>query len=302
MFQRRSLKWPITLGVVLIVLLVLITVGWILLATFGNQWVLLAIGASMLIIVLVGVVMYLVLTIKEINLNRRQSNFMDSITHELKSPMASLKLYLQTLTLREVDKAEQDRFHHFMLEDVERLDGLINHLLIAARLERGKTQETEEEVQLASLLEQCATSICLRYRVPHDTVRVEATPCIVRGRPVDVDVIFRNLIDNAVKYAGETPEVLVHLEPIADKVRVRISDNGRGVPVKMRRRIFGRFVRLGIELQRETPGTGLGLHIVATLVRRMKGSIRVSDAKPTGAVFEVTLPRAVETEPESSVD
>ena len=116
MFERRSLKWPITLGVIMIVLIVALTVGWILLAVSGmlNEkgpaplyWTLLTVGTTFLVLVLVGVVMYLALSVKEINLNRRQSNFIDAVTHELKSPIASLKLYLQTLHRRQVS-AEED--------------------------------------------------------------------------------------------------------------------------------------------------------------------------------------------------
>ena len=126
MFERRSLKWPITLGVIMIVLIVALTVGWIMLAVSGalNEkgaaplyWTLLTVGTTFLVLVLVGVVMYLALSVKEINLNRRQSNFMDAVTHELKSPIASLKLYLQTLHRRQVSEEEQAKFHRYMLED-----------------------------------------------------------------------------------------------------------------------------------------------------------------------------------------
>src|SRR5687767_3474580 len=129
MCDRRSLKWPITLGVTLLVLLVVLTIGWVLLSILGMRntasaplyWTLLTVGTLLLILVITGVSLYLTLTIKTINLNRRQSNFMDSITHELKSPIASLKLCLQTLDRRAVSAEEQAKFHRFMLEDVERL-------------------------------------------------------------------------------------------------------------------------------------------------------------------------------------
>ena len=132
----------------------------------------------------------------------------------------------------------------------------------------------------------------MSYRVPSHIVRLELQPSIVFGRRVDLDIIFRNLIDNAVKYAGATPQVDVSLRPSGDdRVLVRIVDNGRGIPPHLRRKIFGRFVRLGSELEREKPGTGLGLFIVRTLVRRHRGSIRVRDRdKGPGSVFEVLLP------------
>lgn len=299
--DRRSLQLPIALGVVMIVLVVALTVGWILLAVFGAlqrqemaplYWTLLAVGTVVLGMILLGVVIYLVLSIKAINLNRRQANFVDSVTHELKSPIASLKLYLQTLNRHRVSDEEYDRFRRFMLDDVERLDELINHLLDAARLERRPVAAEVEDVDLTELLHQCRQAVCQRYYVSEDAVRLKAQPCLVRGARRDVDMVFRNLIDNAVKYAGKPPLVTIHSQAGDEGFIVtRIEDNGAGIPRKLRRKIFGRFVRLGLELEREKSGTGLGLYIVRTLVAQMRGSVKVYDAAAgSGTVFEVRLP------------
>jgi len=301
MFLRRPFRLPITLAIVMIALLVVLTVGWVLLAVFGAlkdaqfaglYWAILSVGATFIALFLVGVVLYLVLSIKVINLGRRQSNFIDSVTHELKSPIASMKLYLQTLHRRQVSHHRQADFYRFMLEDVERLDHLINQMLDAGRLETGRVDGEAEDVPLDALLGECAQAVCLRYRVPADTVRLDVQPCTIRGRRAHLDMIFRNLIDNAVKYAAAEPQVEVTLQPAADgRTLTRISDNGRGIPHKQRRRIFGRFVRLGLELQREKPGTGLGLYIVRTLVKRLGGRVRLRDRQEgPGTVFEVQLP------------
>ena len=107
-------------------------------------------------------------------------------------------------------------------------------------------------------------------------------------------MIFRNLLDNAIKYAGDPPKVAVTIRRNYDSVIVRIRDNGSGIPREKRRKIFGRFVRLGSELERKQPGTGLGLYIVRTLVKRLHGRVRVEDATdPAGTIFEVTLPAAL---------
>ncbi len=133
----------------------------------------------------------------------------------------------------------------------------------------------------------------MNYRVAADTVQLDLQSGVVLGRRVDLDIIFRNLIDNAVKYAGAPPRVEVSLRsPVNGQVVVRIADNGRGIPHNLRRKIFGRFVRLGQELERDKPGTGLGLYIARTLVRRHRGRIRVHDPEHgPGSVFEVQLPR-----------
>ena len=317
MFERRSLRWPITLGVVMIVFVVLLLVGWVVLAAFGLRFdsqraafyvTLLTLGATLLTLVLVGVVMYLTLTIKAINLSRRQSNFIDSVTHELKSPIASLKLYLQTLNRRQISPTEQESFYRSMLEDVERLDSLINHLLDAGRLEKDRTPPEKEDVELAGLIRSTAENVCLHYQAPAETVDLDLTPFLVHAAPVDLEVVFRNLIDNAVKYASdENPRVEITLRPGPEGwALARITDNGRGIPPQYRRKLFGRFMRLGSELERDKPGTGLGLYIVRTLVGRLGGKVRVRDREfrsgsPVGTTFEVELPgRPIEQSPQSS--
>jgi signal transduction histidine kinase len=196
-----------------------------------------------------------------------------------------------------VGQQEQANFYGFMLEDLDRLDRLINQMLDAGRLESGRTDSDVEDVPLASLLQDCARTVCLRYRLPPQTVQLELQACAVRGRPVDLDIVFRNLIDNAVKYAGAEPRVEVKLRLTGDgRAITRIADNGRGIPHHLRRRIFGRFERLGLELERTQPGTGLGLYLARNSVERLRGRIRVRDREPgPGTVFEVQLPaRAVE--------
>jgi two-component system phosphate regulon sensor histidine kinase PhoR len=306
MFTRRSLQLPIVLAIVMIVLLMVLTLGWVLLSVSGalqddrysgRYWTLLTVGSLFIALLVVGTVLYLVLSIKAINLTRRQSNFIDSVTHELKSPIASMKLYLQTLSRHQVSPEEQADFHRFMLEDLERLDRLINQLLAAAQLETEPAADTWDDVDLAQTLRECAAGVCASYRVPAETVRLELTPCRVRARALDLELIFRNLIDNAVKYAGVSPEVVVTARPVThEEVFVAVADNGRGIPHHLRRKIFGRFTRLGSELEREKPGTGLGLYIVRTLVRRLRGRIRVRDPRQgPGTVFEVHLPGRLET-------
>lgn len=284
MLERRSLTGPITLGVVMILTVVALTIGWVainVVAATDNRdsaviyYLLLAIGSIGLGVVLAGVIAYLTLTVKAINLNRRQSNFIDSVTHELKSPIASLKLYLQTLARRSVDPARSQDFHRMMLEDVERLDQLINHLLDAARIERGSDATEPEDVRLDELISSCTLAVSARYRVPVGTVEVSVPPVVLRARRAELEILFRNLIDNAVKYGGVPPAVRVTAEVQGQRVLVRVGDNGPGIPPNLRRKIFGRFVRLGNELERSKPGTGLGLYLVRSVTRSLGGSIHI---------------------------
>lgn len=301
MFERRSLGLPITLGVVMFVLLLALTVGWVLLNVFGmladeqRAWLyiaLLSVGAMLLTLVIVGTALYLTLTIKAISLSQRQSNFIDSVTHELKSPIASLKLYLQTLNRRQVSPSEQEAFYKDMLEDVERLDQLINHLLDAARLEKDRVGPPPEDVRLDEVIRSCAAGVLLRHQVAAEAIKFELEPALVHASPVDLELVFRNLLDNAVKYADDDrPLVEVTLRGDGNgRLVARITDNGRGIPPPLRQRIFGRFVRAGSELERDKPGTGLGLYIVRTMIGRLGGQIRVHDReRDSGATFEVQL-------------
>lgn len=323
MEPRRSLGWPILLGVVLIASIIALGVGWVLVtiaAALGSKnaafyWAILGVGVALLVLVLVGVIVYLALTVKAIALSQRQSNFIDSVTHELKSPLASLKLYLQTLTRRPVAPSQQADFHRFMLQDVERLDTLIDHLLDAAKTLQRRPTTGPNVTALAPVLEHACSSAVQRYGVPAEAVRLECPgPATaagadrdddagpgpgpgslrVRGREADLEILFRNLVDNAVKYALPEPRVEVSAQVTpAGKVLVRVADNGPGIPVSQRRTIFRRFVRLGSELERSKPGTGLGLFLVHSLVRQLRGRVTVRGRQPPpGTVFEVELPAA----------
>ncbi len=295
--RRKSIGWPITLGVIMIVMVVALAVGWVLLTISrgGNPALYitaLAVGLTFLVFVLVGVVLYLTITVKAIALGQRQSNFIDSVTHELKSPIASLKLHLQTLNRRQMSDDQREKFYGVMLDDVERLDALINHMLDAARIEQESPADERQEVDLAEVLRSCAATACNRYHVPQETVTLDLEPAIVYARPFDLEMVFRNLIDNAIKYAGDPPVVEVGCSTNGDgHVVARVGDNGPGIPAKSRRKVFGRFVRLGSELERSKTGTGLGLYIVRTAVKQMRGKVHISGrSESQGTIFEGELP------------
>jgi len=297
MFERKSLKWPITLAVLMIVLLVCLSVGWVLLNFFSTNWTLLSIGTAMFAFVVAGVVFYLVLSIKQINLNRRQSNFIDSVTHELKSPIASIKLHLQTLGRRPVAEEQRQTFYQSMLEDVDRLDQLISQLLDVARLSHQADEKsiTATDVRVDELIQRIVPELCLRHSRDPTCVQMHLEPIAVNALLVDLEILFRNLLDNALKYADTPPviDITLQMVPDRDALVALVTDNGPGIPRNMRRRVFGRFFRIGDELERKKPGTGLGLFLVRTVVRRLRGKIAIVDSpNQTGTRFEVRLPAA----------
>jgi two-component system phosphate regulon sensor histidine kinase PhoR len=296
--RRATLHLPITLSVVLMVLNITLMVCWIVILAQRTMFGALITGTVVFAAMLVGLSFYLVLMIKEVRLNQRQANFVDSVTHELKSPIASLKLYLETLEMRAVSDEQRTQFYRVMEHELERLDHLITQLLEVGRLDAIGIQADPVDIPLEPLLKKCAQSICAHHqRVPQDTISFDVQSAVVHARPLVLESVFRNLLDNAVKYGGDPPKVDIQVR-VTDRGRVvtRVADNGQGVPPELRKRIFGMFFRAGSELTRRQKGTGLGLYIVQTLVRQLKGRISVHDRPDVaGSVFEVDLPGRLAT-------
>lgn len=291
--RRRRMRFPITLSVALIVLNVALMVCWIVLLAMESHWSALAIGTGIFALILVGLVLWLIVSLKEISLGLRQANFVDSVTHELKSPIASLKLYLDTLQLRKLNDDKREEFYRVMAEDLDRLDGLINQLLQVGRLDALVIESQIEDVELEPLLRRCATAACHLHSRPEETVQFAVQPAIVRGVRLALEMVFGNLIDNAIKYGGPNPEVRIEAEGVGTgRVVTRVMDNGEGVSPALRKKIFALFFRGGTELERTRTGTGLGLYIVHTLVRKMRGRISVHGrpGRSNGSSFEVELP------------
>ena len=294
--KRRTLHWPITLSAALMVLNVTLMVCWIVLFAQLNSFGALTIGTIAFALVLVGLSFYLFLTIKEIQLNRRQANFVDSVTHELKTPLASIRLYLETLQLRELDEERRSEFYEVMQRQLVRLDTLISHLLEIGRLDAIGHDSEAEDIELEPLLRRCAQAACDRHKCQHEDVfEFDLQKATIHARPIVLEMIFGNLLDNAIKYGSRQPEVQVTVSTRSrGRIVTRIADNGEGVAPELKKKIFRIFFRGGEELTREQTGTGLGLYIVRTLVHTLKGRIRVQDrGDQPGSIFEVELPGRV---------
>ncbi|HUG17694.1 MAG TPA: HAMP domain-containing sensor histidine kinase [Planctomycetaceae bacterium] len=296
--QKRTLHLPITLSVALLSLNVTLMICWIVILAKQFDWGALTIGTVAFSLMIIGLSIYMGLTIKEIRLNQRQSNFVDSVTHELKTPIASLKLYLETLQMRELEPAKRTHFYAVMGDELQRLDTLINQLLEVGRLDAIGHETEEEQISLDEVILNCARSAAASHKLEFEEVfQLRLTPIKVISRRIVLEMIFRNLLDNAIKYGGQTPHVKVELF-LNDRGRIvaRVIDHGRGIDPDDRSKIFKIFYRGGKELERRNKGTGLGLYIVRTLVSLLKGKIRVLSHKNpevTGSVFEVELPESL---------
>lgn len=292
--KKRRLRLPITLSVFLISVNIVLMVCWIVLLAQTRSFSGLTIGTIGFALILVGLVIYLIVTIKEVKLNQRQANFVSSVTHELKTPIAALKLNLETLQLRELSADTRATFYTRMGQQIERLDALISQLLEVQRLE-GIAHQDPYPIDWPTMIETCAVFACLKHNVEFDdvvTINVDKSVKQSRVPRAAIEMIFINLVDNAIKYSGPTPKVEIDARMIkTSRIKISFVDNGPGISANERTEIFKRFYRAGNEMERKTQGTGLGLYICQTLVKSLKGHISVNDrADGSGSVFEIDLP------------
>lgn len=299
-----SLVPPIFWGILLVLLLLTLTVFWnIALVTdwFRFQrvmaggalwWGVLLGGYVLFFAVIVGLILFIISLAKQIRLNQRQQNFIDSVTHELKSPLTSLKLHLETMRLRELPPATRAEFTELMLADVERLNLLIDHVLEAARVDGRRRDFRFEGVPLWERIEGAIILTRRRHHLPEDAIDLQGEDMQVQTDPVALELVLLNLLENAVKYSRETVKVTVSTYRDKDgRVVIAIADDGVGIPRNQVKRIFQRFHRVGNEMTRIRQGTGLGLYIVKETLRSLNGSIRAeSPGENQGSVFTLTLP------------
>jgi signal transduction histidine kinase len=298
---RRSIGFPLALGIVLTVLALGLAVGWQVLVLADLRpvarglttvhWLFLILGTLFFVLIVLGLVVLCAWLIREMRLNERQQSFVDAVTHELKTPLTSLQLYIDTLGRHDLDLERRSEFLGRMREDVQRLEHTLDQVLSAARADAGARGARSDPVDLGALLRRCVDEIRERHGLPAEAVRLEAEPAVVRGDENELALVFRNLLENAVKYSERPVRVRVAVRASGERrVAVEIADRGIGIPPRELRRIFDRFYRAGRDVQRKAVGLGLGLFIVRALVRRQGGRVRArSEGSGQGSSFVVTL-------------
>jgi len=307
---RRSIGFPLTIGIVLIVLALVLAVGWQILVVSdlapvargltAVHWLLLIAGGAFFLLLIVGLVLLCAWLVREMRFNQRQQAFLDTVTHEMKTPLASLRLYLDTLRAREPDPERRREFLGRMREDVDRLTRTVEQILAAARVEERLRTPRRVRVDLADLLERCVGELRARHELPADAVGLECRgPAWVWGDEDEFALVFANLLENAVKYSHAPVGIRVSVRPAGDeRVTVEIADRGIGIAPRELRKIFRRFYRAGRDVQRKAAGLGLGLFIVRNLVRRHGGRVVArSEGIGRGSRFAVTLRAAPERAP-----
>jgi signal transduction histidine kinase len=299
--NRRSIGLALALGITLSVIAVGLGVGWQLLVVAmghvprgltGVQWALIVVGSLLSLLILVGLVLLCVWLVREIRFNQRQQAFLDAVTHEMKTPLAALRLYLETLGRHDVGSERRRVFLARMEEDVERLERTVAQVLAAARAEGRARPAPAEPTDLTALLRELAEEIRRSHGLPQEAIRIDRVrPLPALGDATELGLVFRNLLENAVKYSEPPIEVRVDLaEDDEGRVRAEIADRGIGIEKRELRKIFQRFYRASRDVQRQAAGLGLGLFIVRSLVRRNGGRVEaLSEGSGRGSRFVVTL-------------
>ncbi|MEX2483328.1 MAG: ATP-binding protein [Brumimicrobium sp.] len=225
---------------------------------------------------------------KDLRLSQRQSNFLLSVTHELKTPLASSKLLLQTLLKRDqLDRKQQEELLEQAINENKRLEDMIENILTATRIENHRLKLNFETVQL----DQEVKKFVENWERERTSVKLDLeTNIIAKVDLFVVQVVLSNLLDNAFKYGGKDPEINVYLKKEGNQIILGVKDKGIGVPIKFKSAIFDKFVRIGNEETRIQKGTGLGLYIVKELLNIHGGSIVYSSNEPSGAHFKITFP------------
>lgn len=248
-------------------------------------------GIFFLIIFLWGAWRLKRLVEREQKLLQQQQNFLLAITHELKSPLASVKLYIQTILRRDLDKEQQQTFLRNSLKDIERLDDLVENVLMTTKLDSRNYSMPKEDFNFTSLVEQivdrlqknsCSSQVLKPYL---------ESDIIIHGDKFAISNVVTNLIENAIKYSPACAMVDVKLYTESSKIIFSVADHGIGISDEEKKLIFNKFYRVGSEATRKTKGTGLGLYIVKTVLQKHDATIKVKDNTPKGSIFEVTFER-----------
>lgn len=221
-------------------------------------------------------------------LSRQQNNFMLSVTHELKSPIAAMKLTLQTLQKHKLSEEKQAELVSRCVGEADRLHELCNNILIASQMEGGQYERDWETISVSELVQSSFDAYVGRYPG-------RFTANITSGINAETDrmllqLAISNLMENAVKYTPADQQVTVALHRHQNKAYICVKDNGQGIPDEEKKKVFEKFYRIGNENTRKTKGTGLGLYLTKKIMLNLKGNILLKDNKPAGSIFELSIP------------
>jgi len=294
--RRRSVIFFTVLGICLVALAVTLNVSWIVLN--WRQGVLAFLGVIFFLLIIAGMVLNTIFLVREIRRNEQHDSFINAVTHELKTPVASIRLYLQTLQTRELDEAKRREFYRIMLEDSDRLLHTIEQVLRAGSSGSRLRRSDRTRVDLGDVARECVNLARTRFHLREESLayeeRVAGGPPVVLGDPDELKAAVWNLLDNAVKYSPAGVSVTVSVEDVeGQKLAVRVRDRGAGISHAELKRIFKRFYRIPAGMAARTKGSGLGLFIVRSVAKKHGGrAFAESLGAGQGSTFTLMLPKA----------
>ena len=296
--RRTATALIVGLCVILVAAAVTLNIGWIIVN--ARRVLPLVFGILTFALIIAGIIVYTVFLVREIRRNDAHDAFINSVTHELKTPIASIRLFLETLQSRDVSESQRRDFYRLMLDDTERLQRTVEQVLKAGVAGQRLALQQRAPVDVAALAGEVLDTARLRHHLSTEkmtlTIATPAERLIVDGDADELRTVLSNLIDNAVKYSRNAVQIAVEVAaPSPDTVWVRVRDTGIGIPRSQLKRIFHRFYRFqahGFKIK----GTGLGLYIVRSIVKQHGGRVfAASEGEGKGSTFTVELPRLVQT-------
>ena len=289
--RQKSIAFFIALGAGLICVIILLYVGWVLLN--WRHGILLVLGTLLMAAIISGVVLNTIFLVREIRRNAQHDAFINAVTHELKTPIASIRLYLETLQTRAVDDAKRLEFYRIMVDDSERLLGTIEQVLRTGRIGATSRRLNLSRIDLGGVIEQCVARVRALHKVSPEALEYRPGPPVtIVGDADEVKAAVSNLIDNAVKFSGNDVRVTVETSKVdGNYVSLRVTDHGPGIEKTELKRIFKRFYRVPGVVATRVKGTGLGLYIVRSVAKRHGGRAWAESEGPGhGATFVLQLP------------
>ncbi len=292
--RTKAMAFFIVLGTCLVAAAIALNVTWIIF--HWRQVVPLVLGIILFGLLIAGLVINTIFLVREIRRNEQQDSFLNAITHELKTPIASIRLYLQTLESRPVEETQRREFYRIMLEDTDRLLGSVEQVLKASQVRQGSARQNWQEVDFGAVVRDALELARLRQHLSDEALHFGSAltdGITVMGNAEELRTAVFNLFDNAIKYSGDKKKIVVDiLAPNIDTVSLRVCDRGVGIQPKELKRIFKRFYRAPNSLTRDVKGTGLGLFIVRSIARRHGGDAYAeSQGEGLGSTFTMRLPR-----------
>ncbi len=294
--RRKSVVFFLTLGICLVVLALALNVGWILLN--WREVALLVFGIIFFVLIITGLVLNTIFLIREIKRNEQHDAFINAVTHELKTPITSIRLYLETLQTRAVDEARRKEFYNIMLADSDRLLQTVEQVLRASRTGHKQRRTEVAIIDLAQMVRDCLDTTRRQHDLPADALQyvesLDDSGAQVAGDADELRAAVANLLNNAVKYSDKEVRISVEVATLDPRrVAVRVADRGIGIPGAQLKRIFKRFYRVPGKFMTRFKGTGLGLFIVRSVIEKHGGRVFAESAGVgQGSTFTIYLPRA----------